>query len=242
MESIWMGVMPFLLAAVMFAGAYFTYNGKFTLFVTYLNSRVDQSEKEKIEAQRKKYAVRQCLIMGIIVLLAGVAHFVLQPLFEYLLMAIYLFLLISFLGRALGAQNNKVIFTIVAGLLAFLFFANSFTLLYGVNSASIQDGMIQITGSNAVAIDIKDVQQITWYDTAPEKGEAVGIAKEFNGSFRGTYQVNGQQAQVYYNGGTACVYIETSKDRYYIALSDDDTTKTFYEELKKDSTLSSLCE
>ena len=68
-------MLQLLMAVLMFVGAYVTHTGKFTMFYSYYNPRMDQSKIDEIEAKRKKKATVLLLVMGVLSILSAVLSF-----------------------------------------------------------------------------------------------------------------------------------------------------------------------
>ena len=228
-------MLQLLMAVLMFVGAYVTHTGKFTMFYSYYNPRMDQSKIDEIEAKRKKKATVLLLVMGVLSILSAVLSFASVVFFAELCLALYMFVLVYMLGTLLGGEGNQTIFLILSVVIAFFYFSTSFNQRFHYNYFNFEtEGSMIIAGSFETEIKLDDIDSLTLMDKRPDVGTRVGTVYEFNGTFHGRYTLaDGKEANLYYNGESQkCIAISANGEMYYLSMKTDADNESAIEMIK----------
>lgn len=226
-----------LLGVSMLALGYCTQKKILTLFITYYDPKLTNEQMEEIEVQRQSFSQKSLYIMGAVSAVSGICQFMGYLIFKDLLMAVYLFLLIRFIGKTFLQKDAKKgpgkVCTIAAVLVSLLYFATTFTYSFGPNSFKVTDEALTISGPSQTEIALTDIQLLEEVERIPERKEAAGQVAEFNGTYRGKYHLKGGETAVLYDNGGAKSLRITTKDGmlYYINGGNDDTTDQLYDQL-----------
>ena len=228
-------MLQLLMAVLMFVGAFLTHTGKFTMFYSYYNPRMDQSKIEEIEIARKKKATVLLVVMGVLATLSAIFSFNSVIFFAELALALYMLVLVYMLGTLLGGEGNQTIFTLLAVAAALIYFASSFNQRFHYNYFNFEtEGSMIIAGSYETELKLDDIDSITLMDKRPEVGTRVGTVYEFNGTFHGRYTLQGgKEANLYYNGESQkCIAISAGGEMYYLSMKTDEDNETAVEMIK----------